>query len=254
MNRLPNSTPAARDSIPVGQWLCSLAFTVYLFVATPIYGLVIVLFGWLPYRHRYKLAVHWSRNILWALKLLCRLDYVVEGRQNIPASNHISMWKHSSSWETVAQMAIFPPQAWVLKRELLWIPFVGWAIKLMRPIAIDRASGHAAIRSVVEQGKQRLAAGMWILIFPEGTRVAAGIRRKFGISGALLATQTGRLVIPVAHDAGHFWARRGLIKRPGTIRVVIGEPIDPSGLDPRALNERIENWMASTLERLHPSQ
>jgi 1-acyl-sn-glycerol-3-phosphate acyltransferase len=147
-------------------------------------------------------------------------------------------------------MLVFPPQAWVLKHELLWIPIVGWAIRAMRPIAIDRGSGHVAVNQVVEEGRRRLASGMWILIFPEGTRMPAGRTRKYGVSGALLATQTGRLVIPVAHDAGSYWPRRGLRKKPGTIRVVIGPPIDPRGLEPRELNERIQTWIESTVARL----
>lgn len=241
---------ARNGAAPPGQWLKSLLFTTYFFVITLVYGLVIALFFWLPYRHRYKFAPSWARHVLWMLKRLCGLDFVVIGRENLPADNHISMWKHSSSWETIAQMAIFPPQAWVLKRELLWIPFVGWAIKLMRPIAIDRGSGQAAVRQVVEQGKQRLGSGMWILIFPEGTRVPAGQTRKYGVSGALLATETGRLVIPVAHNAGHYWPRRGLLKKPGTIQVIIGPPIDPTGLEPRALNARVQGWIEAQIAKL----
>jgi 1-acyl-sn-glycerol-3-phosphate acyltransferase len=120
----------------------------------------------------------------------------------------------------------------------------------MRPIAIDRGSGHVAVNRVIEQGKERLASGFWILIFPEGTRMPAGQTRKYGVSGALLATQTGRLVIPVAHDAGSYWPRRGLIKRAGTIRVMIGPPIDPRGLEPRQLNEQVQTWIESTVAQL----
>jgi 1-acyl-sn-glycerol-3-phosphate acyltransferase len=149
-------------------------------------------------------------------------------------------------------MVIFPPQAWVLKHELTWIPILGWAIHLMRPIAIDRGSGHIAVNQVLEQGKQRLEAGMWVLFFPEGTRTAPGTTRKYGISGALLATQTGKLVVPVAHNAGYYWPRRGLIKKPGTIRVVIGAPIDPRGLEARELNERIQTWIESKVATLMP--
>jgi 1-acyl-sn-glycerol-3-phosphate acyltransferase len=252
MNDVSRSSrqPQPTAQIAPGQWLRSVLFTTYMFIATPVFGLVIVLLFWLPFRLRFPLAVAWSRNVLWALKLFCRLDYVVEGREHILPGAHISMWKHSSSWETMAQMIVFPPQAWVLKRELLWIPFVGWAIKLMRPIAINRGSGFTAVNQVVEQGKQRLADGMWILIFPEGTRMAAGTTRKYGISGALLATQTGTKVIPVAHNAGEFWPRRGLMKKSGTIRVVIGPPIDPAGLEPRELNEKVQNWIETTLRSL----
>jgi 1-acyl-sn-glycerol-3-phosphate acyltransferase len=232
------------------QLLGSLLFTTYLFASTFIFSMGVVLAAVFPYRARYLVARAWARSVLWVLKCTCRLDYSVEGREHIPADNHISMWKHSSSWETIAQMLVFPPQAWVLKHELMWIPIVGWAIRAMRPIAIDRGSGHVAVNQVVEEGRRRLASGMWILIFPEGTRMPAGRTRKYGVSGALLATQTGRLVIPVAHDAGSYWPRRGLRKKPGTIRVVIGPPIDPRGLEPRELNERIQTWIESTVARL----
>lgn len=232
------------------QFLASLLFTAYLFVSTGVFAVGVVLSGVFPYPVRHAVASSWAGSALWMLKVLCRLDYSVEGRNNIPAGNHISMWKHSSSWETMAQMIVFPPQAWVLKHELLWIPILGWAIWLMRPIAIDRGSGHVAVKEVLEQGRQRLAAGMWILIFPEGTRMAPGTTRKYGLSGALLATQTGKLVVPVAHNAGRYWPRRGLLKKRGTIRVVIGQPFDPTGLEPRELNERVQEWIESTVARL----
>lgn len=232
------------------QFLASLLFTTYLFVSTGVFAVAVVLSGVFPYPVRHAVASSWAGSALWMLKVLCRLDYSVEGRDNIPAGNHISMWKHSSSWETMAQMIVFPPQAWVLKHELMWIPILGWAIWLMRPIAIDRGSGHVAVKEVLEQGRQRLAAGMWILIFPEGTRMAPGTTRKYGLSGALLATQTGKLVVPVAHNAGRYWPRRGLLKKRGTISVVIGRPFDPAGLEPRELNERVQEWVESTVARL----
>lgn len=232
------------------QFLASLLFTTYLFVSTGVFAVFVVLSGVFPYPVRHAVASSWAGSAIWMLKVLCRLDYSVEGRENIPQGNHISMWKHSSSWETMAQMIVFPPQAWVLKHELMWIPILGWAIWLMRPIAIDRGSGHVAVKEVLEQGSQRLAAGMWILIFPEGTRMAPGATRKYGLSGALLATQTGKLVVPVAHNAGRYWPRRGLLKKRGTIRVVIGKPLDPKGLEPRELNERVQTWIESTVAQL----
>ena len=156
------------------QLLGSLLFTTYLFVSTGFFAVGVVLSGIFPYPVRHAVASSWASSNLRMLKWCCGLDYHVEGRENIPPGNHISMWKHSSSWETLSQLIIFPPQAWVLKHELMWIPILGWAIRLMRPIAIDRASGHVAVNQVLEQGKQRLAAGMWILVFPEGTRMAPG--------------------------------------------------------------------------------
>jgi 1-acyl-sn-glycerol-3-phosphate acyltransferase len=235
------------------QLLGSLIFTTYLFVSTGVFSVAVVMSGVFPYPVRHVVASSWARSNLWVLKACCGLDYRVEGAQNIPPGNHISMWKHSSSWETLSQMVIFPPQAWVLKHELTWIPILGWAIYMMRPIAIDRGSGHVAVNQVLEQGRQRLQAGLWILVFPEGTRMAPGTTRKYGISGALLATQTGKFVVPVAHNAGYYWPRRGLVKKPGTIRVVIGEPIDPRGLEPRELNERIQAWIETTVSALAPT-
>lgn len=232
------------------QLLRSLLFNAYLFLSTPFFALLIVLAAPFGYRARFALALAWARSNLWMLGLLCRLHYTVQGAENIPPDNHISMWKHSSAFETIAQMTVFPPQSWVFKRELMWIPFVGWALKLMKPIAIDRRAGHAAVNQVLEQGKRLLAVGQWIVIFPEGTRMPPGQTRKYGISGALLATETGRKIIPVAHDAGYYWPRRGLLKKPGTIRVVIGAPIDPTGLEPRALNERVQAWVEATVARL----
>ncbi len=234
------------------QFFGSLIFTSYLFVSTGVFAVGVILSAPFPYAVRHAVARSWARSGLSLLKVLCRLDYTVEGLENVPTGNHVSMWKHSSSWETLAQLVIFPPQAWVLKHELTWIPILGWAIHLMRPIAIDRGSGHVAVNQVLEQGKQRLEAGMWILVFPEGTRMPPGTTRKYGISGALLAGQSGKLVVPVAHNAGYYWPRRGLVKKSGTIRVVIGKPFDPASLEPRELNERIQAWIESTVAALQP--
>jgi 1-acyl-sn-glycerol-3-phosphate acyltransferase len=138
----------------------------------------------------------------------------------------------------------------VLKRELLWIPLMGWGLKLLRPIAIDRSAGRQAVNQVIEQGEERLAEGLWVIIFPEGTRVAAGETRKYGVSGALLAAAAGRLVVPVSHNAGDFWPRRGILKKPGTIRVIIGEPISTAGGDPRELNVQIRAAIDGGLARI----
>lgn len=237
------------------QLIGSLVFTVFLFGWTFLYALGFVLVaGFLTFPQRTRLARWWARVVLLALRSTCGLDYVVEGRERLPAGNHIALWKHSSSWETIAMNVIFPRQVWVLKRELEWIPAVGWALRLLHAIAIDRGSGRAAVNQVVEQGRERLAEGDWIMIFPEGTRMALGETRRYGVSGALLAANTGRLVIPVAHDAGLYWPRRGLMKRRGLIRVVIGEPIACEGRDPRAVNEEAQRWIESEVARLCGTQ
>ena len=232
------------------QWLASLVFTAFLFLSTAVYAFAVFASCWLPYRARYAIVRNWARLELGALKALCGLGYSVEGLEHIPPGSHISMWKHSSVWETIAQVVIFPPQAWVLKREILWIPIVGWGTRCMRPIAIDRSAGISAVNQVVQQGQQRLAAGMWVLVFPEGTRVAPGQSRKYGISGALLAAASGCCIVPVAHDAGRYWRRRGLLKRRGTVRVIIGPPIAGAGREPRALIEDVRAWIEATMAGL----
>lgn len=237
--------------IPPLQWILSLVYTTLLFANSLLFGTVICLFGWLPFRRLYGFARAWARSNLWMLKVLCGLDWTVIGAERIPREGaHISMWKHTSSWETMAQMIVFPPQAWVLKRELLWIPLVGWASWLLKCIAIDRGAGHRAVNQVLDLGRARLADGIWILVFPEGTRMAPGETRKYGVSGALLASQAGVKLVPVAHDAGDYWPRRGLVKKPGVVRVVIGPPVEAAGREPRELNAEVQGWIEGTMREL----
>jgi 1-acyl-sn-glycerol-3-phosphate acyltransferase len=233
------------------QLIGSVIYTGFLFAWTFFYSIFFVIAcSFLPFRKRFVLARVWGLVLLWALKWTCRLDYRIEGQENIPPGNHIALWKHSSSWETIAMAVVFPRQVWVLKRELLWIPVVGWGIRQLHAIAIDRKSGHSAVGQVVEQGKQRLDEGDWIIIFPEGTRMPHGQTRKYGVSGTLLALERDKLIVPVAHNAGSYWPRRGLLKRPGTVRVVIGRPIAPAGRDVREINREVQEWIESTVGRL----
>ena len=235
------------------QLLKSLLFTAYMMMSACLFGTLMALGFWLPYGAQFAIARTWARMVLWMLEHLCGLNYVVEGRERIPPGNHIVMSNHTSAWETIAQFLIFPPQVWVLKRELLWIPFVGWGLKLLRPIPINRGEGHRAVNQVIEHGKARLADGLWIIIFPEGTRVVAGETRKFGVSGAMLAIASGKSVVPLSHNAGTFWPRRGFLKKPGTIRVVIGEPIESIGKKPRELNEEVKRSIEAGLARIASS-
>ena len=225
------------------QLVRSVLYTTCLFLGTLFYAVIVLALSWLPGKRLYGVARSWSLTQLWLLRVLCGLSYTVEGQENILPGAHISMWKHSSAWETIAQAAIFPPQSWVLKRELMWIPLVGWALHCLRPIAINRKAGASAVNQVVDQGTRRITEGFWILFFPEGTRVAAGESRKYGVSGALLASRAGCKIIPVAHDAGAFWPRRGWVKKAGTIRVAIGPPIEAAGRNPRELNEEVRAWI-----------
>src|ERR1700724_1771514 len=228
----------------------SLFFTAYMMVSALLFGGVMTLLFWAPYRTQFAIARTWARILFWVLKKVCGLSFTVEGRERIPSGNHIIMINHTSAWETIAQFLIFPPQVWVLKRELLWIPLIGWGLKLLRPISINRGAGHRPVNQVAEQGKARLADRLWIIIFPEGTRVVAGETRKYGVSAALLATATDKLVVPVSHNAADFWVRRGIVKKAGTIRLIIGTPIDATGKDPRRLNDEVRQSIEAGLERI----
>jgi len=238
------TSPRASNSVGLLNWIGSLVFTSFFPVWTFFYAIFFVIASLLlPYRGRFALARVWAYVILFVLRWTCRLDYRVEGRELLPAGNHVALMKHSSSWETVAQAILLPPQVWVLKRELLWVPVVGWGIRQLRAIAVNRNAGGSAVRDVVRQGTARLAEGEWVVIFPEGTRMAPGETRKYGVSGALLAAETGKLIVPVAHDAGYYWPRRGLLKKSGTIRVVIGPPIPAAGRNPRDVSAEAQAWI-----------
>lgn len=231
--------------------LRSVLFTLLMSASVLPWSLVIVagrLVGGYP--AAYQLTVLWMHGCFWLLDALCGLNYRVEGTEHVPARNSVVMLKHSSAYETLVQFLLFPRQCWVLKHELMWAPFLGWAIWAIRPIAINRGAGKKAVAEVLEQGKARLAEGDWVMIFPEGTRVPPGETRRYGLSGVLLAQEAGRLLVPVAHDAGDFWPRRGWIKRPGTVTFRIGPPVDPAGRDPREVNEQLQAWVEAEIAEL----
>lgn len=231
-------------------WLGSIVFTTYLFVSVPIYGLVVLLTAPFPHSVTYRFVLVWVDSVLAMLRICCRLDYRVEGLERLPKEPSVLLIKHSSAWETIAQLRIFPPQTWVLKRELLWAPVLGWVLLLLKPIAIDRRGRSAAVQQVLAQGRERLAEGLWVAVFPEGTRVPLGQTRRYGLSGALLAAANGRPIVPVAHNAGQFWRRRGFLKRPGTIRVVIGDPVAVGDREPRAAMDEVQAWIEGKVAEL----
>lgn len=234
------------------QFLRSVIYTTLMFVTTGVVGVIVLLSALLPLtiEQRYVIPRTWGLFLTWLAGAICGLKYVVEGQENLPKEPFVSLWKHSSAWDTMAQMFVVPPASWSLKREVIWIPIVGWAVSTFKPIAINRRAGHSAVNQVVSQGRERLAAGLGIIVYPEGTRVLPGQTRKYGISGALLATETGTLVVPIAHNSGYFWRRRSIIKRPGLIRVVIGPPIDPKGLTAREVNERAQKWIEAKVAEI----
>jgi len=203
-----------------------------------------------PFETRYRFVSQWARFNLWWLKITCRIDFQLEGEENIPDSPAIIFCKHQSAWETLALQRVFPAQVWVLKRELLWVPFFGWGLAMLEPIAIDRGAGTKAIKQLLKQGKARLKAGRWVVIFPEGTRVAPGDRKRFRMGGALLAASSRYPVVPVAHNAGSYWRKRGFLKRPGTIRMVIGPVIETRGRKAEEINRLAEEWIENKVAEL----
>lgn len=208
----------------------------------------------LPFHLRYRYLTLWGRFSIWWLGLTCGLRHRVEGAEHIRPEPSVILCKHQSTWETLVLQTIFPPQVWVLKRELMWVPLFGWGLALLRPIAIDRGAGRRAVEQVARQGSERLDSGLSVVIFPEGTRVGPGRRKKWGVSGAVLAAHSGRPVVPVAHNAGYYWARREFVKRPGTIRLIVGEPIQTAGLSPEEINRRAEEWVEARMQEFEAEQ
>ncbi|WP_240308061.1 lysophospholipid acyltransferase family protein [Thiohalospira halophila] len=218
----------------LGMWLTTIPFgllAVILLVIRP------------RFERRFALISLWSRLMVHWLRWTCGVRWEVEGRENIPDTPCLVFANHQSTWETIFLQSLFRPQTWVLKRELLAIPFFGWGLKALEPIAIERGSGRKAIASIIRQGRDRLAAGRWVVVFPEGTRLKPGEQRKWGIGGAALAASSGYPVVPVAHDAGQCWPKGSFLKRSGTIRVRIGPPLASRDREAEAINEEARIWV-----------
>ena len=230
--------------------LRSILYYILMAVATVIFTILGILFLPFNFPFRFKVMSGWSVFNLWTLKTICGLDSTIEGLENIPQGPAIIMCKHQSAWETLALQIYFPAQVWILKRELLWIPIYGWGLASMKPIAIDRSSGMRALKYIAKQGKERLERGLWVVIFPEGTRTAPGKRLKYQPGGGLLAEKSGYPVVPVTHNAGYFWPRNSLDKKPGTITMKIGPIIDPAGKSATEITSEVEDWIESTASTL----
>jgi 1-acyl-sn-glycerol-3-phosphate acyltransferase len=232
----------------------SVAFLLFQVVVTPLYAVLLVATFWLPRVPRYRIAAHWCKVNLMAVRALCGIRWQVNGLENIPADTkahpHIVMSKHSSTWETLALNLYFPPLAFVAKKELLSIPFFGWGFRLASPITIDRKAGTDAMEQIVAQGRERFRQGFWIVIYPEGTRIRAGTRAKYKTGGARLAVNMSVPVIPVAHNAGYVWPKGMWGKRPGLVTMTIGKPMSPAGRDVPTFAQEIETWIENEVARL----
>lgn len=228
--------------------LRSILFYLVYGVTLLVHSSFCLIVGWLlPLKKRYSLVVQWNRFSVWWVGVCCGVHYEIEGREKVPDEPYVLLSNHQSPWETIFLYYEFRPLCAVLKRELLRIPFFGWALWMLNPIAIDRSKRRDARESLLTQGRKQLSNGISILVFPEGTRGKPGVDRKYFTGGAEVAIAAGAKIVPVAHNAGLYWPAHQLRKIPGTIKVIIGEPINSAGRDPRDLTEQVKLWVAKVL-------
>lgn len=203
----------------------------------------------MPHRQRQSFITLANALIVRWLNLSCGIRLEVEGLENIPDTPFVALSNHQSAWETYYLQRLLRPVSTILKKELLRIPLFGWGLAVTKPIAIDRSNPRAALREILDQGKLRLEEGNNVLIYPEGTRIEAGKTGNYGRSGAALAVAAKAPLLPIAHNAGNYWPARRFLKRPGTIRVVIGEPLSTENpdLDSKKLTADIKTWITSTV-------
>lgn len=235
--------------------LRSVLFLLFLIITVIPYAIACLVWAPLPLRWRYRLTVGWPRLAIWAGRAIAGMRWEVKGRENLPDAPAVVLSKHQSAWETLALPALLPREiCFVYKKELNRIPFFGWGLALLRMIPIDRSKGRDAFEQVVRLGKQRLDEGRWPILFPEGTRIAPGKTGRYKMGGALLATRTGVVIVPIAHNAGECWPRNSFIKKPGLITVSIGPPIATAGLDAEEVNRRVQDWIENEMRRLNPER
>lgn len=231
--------------------LRAILFNIISCVMIVLYSLVCVVMVILPIEYRHKLIRNFLSTYLYLLKKICYVNYHIEGRENIPKNRvGVVLSKHQSTWETFYLPLLFHTPAVILKRELLWIPFFGWGLAASDPISINRKNKTSAMSQIIAKGKKCLAAGRWILVYPEGTRVPAGRVGQYKLGGPRLAVAAECPVIPIAHNAGRFWPRRQLIKRPGTIRLVVGPVIETTNRTPEEVLELTKQWIEETVRRI----
>ena len=232
------------------QLLRSLIFYICLVAAVVCLAPMALISMLMPPLTRNRFLARWSGFVIRMLTVICGVGFEVTGAENIPESNGILLSKHQSAWETFALQIIFPAQTWVLKRELLWIPIFGWGLWAGGAIAIDRNAGKKALMQVIKEGQDRLDKGLWVVIFPEGTRKMPGERGKYNPGGAMLAARSGYPVVPVAHNAGSFWNAKRFVIRRGTIRVMVGPVIETAGRKTGEINEETESWIEARMAEM----
>lgn len=234
-------------------FLRSLLFSLLIAVATIIWSIGCLFFAPFPYARRYYLTTRWNVFVIWSARVICGIRYQVRGMEHLPDAPAVLLSKHQSAWETIFYPTLMPrPLVYVFKKELNYIPFFGWGIALLRMIPIDRSKGRDAFAQVVAHGRQRLADGQWVIMFPEGTRIPVGRSGKYKQGGPRLAVETDTLVIPIAVNAGECWGKGSFIKYPGLITVSIGPAISPQGMDPVQLSQQVEKWIESEMRVISP--
>jgi len=230
--------------------LRSLLFYIGQIISTILIAPIGIIAFPLDFKKRYYLITRWAVFNLWWLKICCNVTYEIKGKDNIPRKPCIVMSKHQSAFETLALQQIFIPQVWILKKELLRIPIYGWGLASMQPIAINRDSTIKSFRQIADQGCERLQKGYWVIIFPEGTRVAPNKKKKYLPGGGMLAEKSGAQVVPVAHNAGRLWPRNSMIKKPGLITIKIGPVIKSENKSAKVITDEVENWIEKEIGEL----
>ena len=200
-------------------WIRSTLFNLCFLLSTVIFSTTLIISRIFGFQAVWFWAKTWSASTFWLLRVLCGIQLKIDGKEHFPTESCVVMAKHQSAAETVAMPILVPPYVWILKRELYYIPFFGWALNMIGTIAIRRGSPREAIKQVIKQGTSFLKLGRWVVIFPEGTRSAAGETGQYQPGGVILAQKAGVGILPMAHNAGVCWPKRGYIKRPGTIHV-----------------------------------
>ncbi|MFZ6656771.1 lysophospholipid acyltransferase family protein [Undibacterium sp. TJN19] len=232
----------------------SMIFLLVMAIFTVIWAPISMLFAFLPYNQRYYITARWNVFIIWAAKVICGIRYQTRGFENFPDGPAILLSKHQSAWETIFLLMATPrPLVFVFKKEITYIPFFGWAISMLRMIPIDRSKGKDAFAHVVTQGRKRLADGQWIIMFPEGTRIAVGKKGQYKGGGARLAVETNTPVVPVALNSGECWPKNSFIKLPGTVTVSVGKPIAPDGMNAVELMQEVEKWIEAEMRVISPA-
>jgi len=226
------------------------AFVFYIgFVAVVlVFGLVCCAACFIPAKQLHAVAATGNFLSLFWLRITCNIKVRITGRENIPPGPCVILCNHQSSWESYYLQWLLQPASFVLKRELLWIPFFGWSLALLHPIAIKRSNPASAIRHIFKQGALRLEEGLKVVIYPEGTRMPPGALGKFKTGGAALAARAGVPIVPVSHNAGEHWTLHGFLKYPGTVLLSIGPTIDTSNNSARELTETARSWIDRSLK------